>query len=270
MSATEKAFDAAALNYDKEFTNSAIGVLQRNRVLEYLDQNIEHQNPSLNILELNCGTGYDALYFLERGHSVLATDLSNEMLTATKKRGRNYLESGQLKAQRLDLNNIGALPKDNLFDLVFSNFAGLNCLDASSLQKAVISIAQQLKPGGRFVSVLLSRSCLWEQLYFTLKREPQKAIRRKSKEAVSAQVSGGLVDTYYYDPNEFYEMARGSFEKIGLIPIGVCIPPSYLEPAFQKRPRALAFVNKLEKIVGHFSLLADRADHYLIDLKKPN
>lgn len=270
METTEKAFDAAAQNYDQDFTQSAIGKLQRKRVLDYLDRQFNFQQSSLDILELNCGTGYDALYFLERGNNVLATDLSEEMLNSTKSRCRKYLETGKLKVERLDINKINGFQPQSSFDLVFSNFAGLNCLDSASLQKATKRIAKLLKPNGRFISILLSRSCIWEQLYFGLKGDSKKALRRKSKEAVSAHVSGIYVDTYYYNPEEFFELGHQQFEKVGLFGIGITVPPSYLEPAFQKRPGALSFLNKLEELVGHFSLLADRADHYLIDLKKTN
>jgi len=270
METTERAFDEAAKNYDQDFTQSAIGKLQRKRVLDYLDRQLGSLENPLNILELNCGTGYDALYFLEGGHSVHATDLSEEMLNATKSRCHKYHETGELIVERLDINDITAFRPQTPFDLVFSNFAGLNCLGPDALQKAIIRIGQLLKPGGRFISILLSRSCVWEQLYFGLKGDAKKALRRKSKEAVAAHVSGIYVDTYYYNPEEFWELGNQQFEKIGLFGIGIAIPPSYLEPAFQKRPKALSFLNKLEELVGHFALLADRADHYLIDLKKPN
>jgi len=198
MAATENAFDAAAQSYDQDFTQSAIGKLQRGRVLKYLDQQFGSNKGSLKILELNCGTGYDALYFLKKGHSVVATDLSGEMLAATESRCRQFVENGKLTIERLDINEIEQFGSDVSFDLVFSNFAGLNCLEKGSLQKANKRIYQLLKPGGRFVSILLSRSCMWEQLYFGIKGEPQKALRRKSTEAVSAHVSGLCVDTYYW------------------------------------------------------------------------
>lgn len=270
MLSTEKAFNAAAHSYDQDFTLSSIGKLQRARVLSYIENNIELNKKPLNILELNCGTGYDALHFLERGHSVMATDLSMEMLSATKKRTEKYISSGLMNVMRLDLSDPSQFPSNQKFDLVFSNFAGLNCLEKSSLQEVINKVADVLKPNARFVTIMLSRSCLWEQLYFTLKRKPEQALRRKSVGPVSAHVSGEYVDTYYFSPDEFYSISEGRFEKVGLRPIGIFIPPSYLEPAFQNRPKALAILNTLEKRVGHFSLLADRADHYLIDLKKLN
>ncbi len=38
----------------------------------------------LDILELNCGTGEDAVLFSEKGFNIVATDVSEEMLKVTQ------------------------------------------------------------------------------------------------------------------------------------------------------------------------------------------
>ncbi len=86
-------FDAtASLQYDKEFTYTSIGKFQRNNVHSYLREILPENNP-INILELNCGTGEDALFFLKNGHKVLATDLSEEMLHITKNKTSFFKEN---------------------------------------------------------------------------------------------------------------------------------------------------------------------------------
>ena len=59
---TASGFDASATTYDTSFTNTEIGRLQRRRVYKYLNRYLNTSEP-LNILELNCGTGEDALVY---------------------------------------------------------------------------------------------------------------------------------------------------------------------------------------------------------------
>ncbi len=78
----QQAFDTIAEEYDTSFTNSIIGNAQREIVWSYLEKTLP-KNKNLNILELNCGTGEDALWFAKKGHKVLATDISEKMLEIT-------------------------------------------------------------------------------------------------------------------------------------------------------------------------------------------
>ncbi|NNJ54292.1 MAG: class I SAM-dependent methyltransferase, partial [Ignavibacteriaceae bacterium] len=69
------AFDSVAENYDATFTQTKIGKAQREIVWGYLESVLIDKD-NLKILELNCGTGEDAVWFSKKGHTVLATDVS--------------------------------------------------------------------------------------------------------------------------------------------------------------------------------------------------
>ena len=76
-------FDIAAQHYDTNFTFSKIGKAQRKMVFRYLNSIINNNN-KLSILELNCGTGEDAIHLNKMGHNVVATDISEEMIKTAK------------------------------------------------------------------------------------------------------------------------------------------------------------------------------------------
>ena len=76
-------FDIASAQYDTAFTFSKIGKAQRKMVFKYLNP-ILTQRQKLSILELNCGTGEDAIRFAQLGHHVLATDISEGMINVAK------------------------------------------------------------------------------------------------------------------------------------------------------------------------------------------
>ena len=52
-------FDGMAADYDRAFTASAVGKLMRSAVQRRLDVAFK---PGERVLELNCGTGEDAIY----------------------------------------------------------------------------------------------------------------------------------------------------------------------------------------------------------------
>ena len=78
-------FDALAADYDRSFTASAIGQRMRAAVWRRLDTAFA---PGERVLELNCGTGEDAVHLAERGVRVLATDVSPASSPAFRARHR--------------------------------------------------------------------------------------------------------------------------------------------------------------------------------------
>ncbi len=95
------------------------------------------------------------------------------------------LEDPQLRAIRFQVLDARTWPswvaEEPPFDLVFSNFGGLNCLSLQQLSALAPHIDTALKPGGYFVAVVMGRFCWWETLYFLLKGKWASAFRR-SKE----------------------------------------------------------------------------------------
>src|ERR1700722_6109350 len=85
-SAAGTAFDHLAEDYDQIFTNSLIGRAQRNAVWKVLTETFSQND---NILELNCGTGEDAIFLAGSGISVLACDASRQMIVRAKERLRH-------------------------------------------------------------------------------------------------------------------------------------------------------------------------------------
>ena len=71
-------FDNIAPFYDELFSDTKIGLYLKQIVWNYLDENLPKSE--LNILEINCGTGVDAIYLAHKGHNVIATDQSAEMI----------------------------------------------------------------------------------------------------------------------------------------------------------------------------------------------
>ena len=254
-------FDKAAQNYDDTFSNSEIGKLQRNVVHYHLKKLLSNQQ--LNILEINCGTGEDAIWLAQKKHIVIATDISNEMIVVAKTK-----ESYQnLNFEQADITSITEKFKDKKFDLIFSNFGGLNCLDKNELSHFLNSVSTILSEKGKLILVIMPKNTLWEKVYFILKGKFKTAFRRTKKVAF-ANVDGISVPTYYYNPKDIVNLSKSSFDCLAIKPVGFFIPPSYLEPFFKNKKGFLRLLNSLESKIKNWSFLSKYADHYLIVLQK--
>ncbi len=255
-------FDTYAHLYDVHFTLSPIGMAQRrivhNRLLPLLNKNQA-------VLELNCGTGYDAFEIAKHVGSVLATDASPAMVAECEFKLRQqtsgHLGFKVMRVQEAD-GSLGAS------DFVFSNFGGLNCLSPSEMERFAHSCRQNMKPGSELFLVIMGRHCLWEKLYFLWKFDPARAFRRKKKEGTPAQIEELEVMTWYYSPNELRRLFAPGFKLKACGPVGLFVPPSYLNPFFENRRRLLKVLQGLDRIFCKFKWTADYADHFYIHLKK--
>src|SRR5260221_9292896 len=71
-------FDAAAAGYDAAFSDSVCGRALRESVWRRLEP---HVHGAINLLDLGCGTGEDAIWLARRGCNVVAVDNSTAMLS---------------------------------------------------------------------------------------------------------------------------------------------------------------------------------------------
>lgn len=257
----EASFDNAAQNYDDTFTNSEIGKLQRNVVYYHLEKLLSSQKQ--NILEINCGTGEDAIWLANKKHIVIATDISNEMIAVAKSK-----ESHQnLNFVTADINSISEQFESKKFDAIFSNFGGLNCLNYDKLSRFLDSVSTILSEKGKLILVIMPKNTLWEKVYFMLKGKFKTAFRRTKKVAF-ANIDGISVPTYYYNPKDIVNLSKSNFDCLNVKPVGFFIPPSYLEPFFKNKKGFLQFLNTLESKIKNGSFLSKYSDHYLIVLQK--
>jgi ubiquinone/menaquinone biosynthesis C-methylase UbiE len=265
---TDGAFNQMATDYDDVFTNSKIGQLQREKVWGYLNKNIRFGD-NFRVLELNCGTGEDASIFAQKGCRVTATDISSEMLNISRAKAEKLGVSAAIEFKTLDINNIEEYLFENKYDLVFSNFGGLNCVSEKSIRLLKSTLTSILKPDGRFIAVVMPTKCMMETIYFLLRFEVGKAFRRGKKQVEWKNNQGEVSMIHYYSPNEFRDSFKEVFEMKTLLPIGLWIPPSYTEQFFNRHGSILGALKSME-YVSKFSFLSSISDHYLIDFKLKN
>jgi SAM-dependent methyltransferase len=260
MNATSP-FDVLAQTYDADFTTSGIGQLQRERVWHYLDPLLKEMGGALSILEINCGTGTDALRLANMGHKIIATDASAAMIEQAKLKSGNDVEFITCAFEQLPAALAG-----KKFDLIFSNFGGLNCVDSEALKKLCDDLSALTTANGKLFFVLLSDRCAWEMIYYGIRAKFGQAFRR-FKKAVDFTAGDKTMPVYYYSPGKLKHCFANHFFMQQKFPVGLFIPPSYLEKKFSAPSKRLNRLNKLEYKFGH-SFLSRFADHYCCIFQK--
>ena len=259
-------FDVIANIYDQSFSNTLIGKAQRDIVWKYLDQHLPAK--PVSILEINCGTGEDAIYLANKGQSVLATDVSPQMIQIVEQKISTNNLSNKIETAVWDLNN--PFPFSNKkFDLIFSNFGGINCLSPDAIKKLNTTCSQLLNENGKLIFVVMGRFCLMETIYFLLKGKFKSAFRRSTKKPVKAKLGGeAMIDIWYYKSSELRNKFSGDFKYITKQPIGLFVPPSYLENYISKRKKLFGLFLKADHALASTGFLSSLSDHYIIELHK--
>lgn len=254
------AFDAIAAEYDVLFTESRIGQAQRDAVWKVIDCVFR---PGQRVLEINCGTGADAVHLAGRGVYVHACDASAAMVEIA---GRRVQRAGaQVTVERRAIEELSSVA--GLYDGVFSNFGGLNCVE--DLGGAIAQIDRLLRPGGNIVLCYLGPICAWEVAWYLSCGEPRKAFRRWRRNGGRAQLGNGdsFVVRYPSVRALLGSFGRG-FRLMEHRGVGVFVPPSYVERLAIAHPRAVDAARRLDRAVSAWPVFRSVADHVLLHLRK--
>ena len=250
----KSAFDEIAAAYDARFTSSKIGTLMREAVWRHTDRRFQ---PGSRVLELNCGTGEDAIHLAKLGIRVLGTDASAEMLkVASAKIAREQL-SHLVEVRTLAWEQLDSLPESD-FDGALSNFGGLNCLQ--DLPSAAAALAKRLRPGAPVLLCAMGPWCVWEWAWYLLHGQPSKAFRRLR----SAEWRG--IEVRYPSIGAVKRAFAPQFQFKRASAIGALLPPPYAEKMAARWPAFVESLNRWERRAESLPPLPSLADHYLIEL----
>lgn len=254
-------FDAMATDYDSSFSQSAIGQHLRAAVWRRLDTAFE---PGERVLELNCGTGDDALHLARRGVAVFATDNSPRMLAATRAKVVRAGLGHAVKVAPLAIENL-ALGQARLrgpFDGVVSNFGGLNCVD--DMAGVARGLAAIVRPGGRALLCVMGPAVPWEWSWYLAHGRPGKAFRRLRPGG--AQWLG--LKVRYPTPGSVRRAFAPHFVQRRLAGLGALVPPPYAAAWAARHPRLLAALDRWERRIETIPPLPWLADHFLIEFER--
>lgn len=276
-----KAFSKQSLGFDEYDAGNTIIQYKRQRVWEHVLRHLPPAGaapalgaapasgaaPAVSILELNAGTGTDASFFARQGYRVHATDIAPGMQEKLREKVRLQGLTDKVSTELCSFTALDALQARGPYDLIFSNFAGLNC--TGELDKVLRSFAPLLKPGGQVTMAILPGFCLWETLLL-LRGRFRTAFRRlvSGRKGTKSHVEGHYFRCWYYSPSYVIRTLADSFDCISLEGLCTIVPPSYIEHFAERHPVAYRRLRAREdkwkdkwpwKFIG---------DYYIISFRK--
>lgn len=214
-----EAFSLTAEKYDRFAEDHPNLSRMRSKVYAHL---MRHLKPGSRILELNAGTGTDAVFLARQGYFIHATDIAPGMLQRLQDKVLQQRLEQRITVQEcsfLELEKIERGP----FDAVFSDLGGLNCLP--DLQPVVEKLPALLKPGGLVVWVLMPPICLWE-LGWAFKGDLKYAFRRLSAQGTQAHLEGKYFTIYYFNPRQVISLFQPRFTLLEVEGLSIFAPPA--------------------------------------------
>ena len=250
-------FDALAARYDASFTDTELGRRYRNAVWRRFAACFP---PGGRVLELNCGTGADAVELARRGVSVLATDIAPAMVERTAAKAAAAGLADRVTTRVLDVADLGQLVgEEPNFDGALSNFGGLNCV--ADLAAVAGDLAAVLRPGAKALVCLMGPYVPGEWLWFLAHGQPRKAARR-----LASPVLWHGVEIRYPSVGQAKRAFRPAFQVSRTWGLGGLLPPPAAESCATRQPRLVELLDTVERRFETFPLLARLADHYVLEL----
>jgi len=220
--------------------------------------------PGAWVLELNAGTGTDAVHLARRGYRVHATDIAPGMLA----RIRDKVAAGGLEdrvsvqaCSFLELDAVGVGP----FDCVFSDLGGLNC--AADLVPVARGVDRLLAPRGTVVAVVMPPVCLWE-LALAVTGQFRLATRRLARAGTRAHLEGRWFTVHYFTPRRVIAAFGPGYEALAVRGLSVLTPTAESKNLAKRHPsvyRALAWLD--DRVVGH-APLSRWGDFFIVVLRR--
>ena len=255
------AFSKQSSVFDEADTRNEILKWMRSRVRENA---LKLWKPGEQILELNAGTGIDAIFFAQKGFYVHATDNAPGMLDVLKSKVTALQLADKITTRQCSFLELDKINGER-FDHIFSNFGGLNCTDR--LDRVISSFSSLLKPNGTVTLVIMPPVCPWEIL-FLLKGNSKLAFRRLKNGGTPSHLEGINFTTWYYTPRDIKEMLGKKYSTLSITGLGITVPPPFMEDFPRKHPGIYKRLISLENSIATRSPFHSWADHFIFSAKK--
>jgi ubiquinone/menaquinone biosynthesis C-methylase UbiE len=255
-----EAFSRQSVSYDIADSKNAILQWMRQQVYRHC---MKYFSEGESILELNCGTGIDAVYFAEHGLKIYATDISDEMLNELRRKVELKNLQGSITVQKCSFTELQSIPEKK-FNHIFSNFGGLNC--TKDIDKIIAQFKNLLSPGGIVTLVIMPAICPWE-IALALKGNFKTAFRRFKKNGADSNVEGIHFSSYYYSPSRLIRFFGEDYRLKELRGLASLVPPPYHENFPARYPRLFKSLQRADEKLSRRFPFNWWADHFILTMQ---
>ncbi len=255
-----EAFSRTAEKYDSFADDHPHLTRMRNKVYDHIGRLLPRGS---RILELNAGTGTDAVALAQRGYFVHATDIAPGMLARLQEKVQKLGLGNQITFQQCSFTNLGEV-QGGPFDAVFSDLGGLNCIP--NLTPVIKSLPKILKPNGLVTWVLMPPVCLWEMAE-VFRGNFRLAFRRLSKSGVRSHLEGLYFDIYYFTPRQVLEWFGDDFSLAALDGLSVITPTAESKNLAKQYPRLYRALAWLDDRLSTRRFWREWGDFYILSVR---
>ena len=174
-----------------------------------------------SLLELNAGTGQDAVELVNSGYRIHATDIAPGMLAEIDAKIATLGLADRLSSQYCSFTKLDQIT-GGPYDGIYSNSGGLNCTD--ELPAVIAALPRLLRPGGRVTWVIMPRICPWELA--VAPKDWRVGTRRLHRDGVIAHVEGVYFRTWYYPAAQVRKLFGPRFRPVRQEGLSVFTPPA--------------------------------------------
>jgi ubiquinone/menaquinone biosynthesis C-methylase UbiE len=255
-----EAFSRTAEKYDAFAEDHPHLTRLRKKVYEHISRLLPRDS---RIVELNAGTGVDAVELARRGYFVHATDIAPGMLERARDKMKRSGLRDRITVQECSFTETVKI-QGAPFDAVFSNLGGLNCI--ADLSPVIKQLSKILRPGGIVTWVLMPHICLWEMAE-VFRGNFRVAFRRFSHLGVTTHLEGLHFDVYYFSPHQVIKWFGDDFDLLALEGLSVITPTAESKGFAKLYPRLYRNLSYLDdKLSPHWPWYG-WGDFYILSLR---
>ncbi len=256
----DRAFSAQAPLFDD--------IQRRDPTLEWMRSVVHRQaeryfRPGETIIDINAGTGIDALHFADRGLSVHAMDIAEGMVAQIRSKVTGSGRENIITVERRSFEELDGLAPRR-FHHLFSNFGGLNCIpDLTTVARNAPKI---LHPGGTVTVVIMPPVCPWE-IAALVNGKPRIALRRLQRNGVRAHIEGEYFTTYYHTVGAVRRAFGPEFVTEELRSAAFFTPPPSLARFPKRFPRVIRFLQRCDERFSQLPPFNRCGDQFILTLR---
>ncbi len=218
------------------------------RLRQIVYAQVEHFVPKGGrILELNAGSGIDAIELARRGFYLHATDIAPGMLARAQDKINRLGLQEMVTLQECSFTNLEQI-QGAPYDAVFSNLGGLNCIP--DLRPVIQQLPSVLKQSGIVCWTVMPRFCLWE-LAEVFRGHPRLALRRLRRYGTQANLEGLSFRVYYFTPRQVIQWFGNHYRVLALQGLAVFTPTAESKNFAKRHPHLYHALAWLEDHLAH-------------------
>lgn len=255
-----EAFSRTAEKYDAFAEDHPHLTRLRGKVYAHLGRFLP---PGARLLELNAGSGVDAVHLAQQGYFVHATDIAPGMLARFRDKVDRLGLQEHVTLQECSFTELEKV-HSGPFDAIFSDMGGLNCIP--DLSPVVQSLPKLLRPGGIVTWVLMPQVCLWEMAEI-FRLHPKLAFRRFARAGTRSHLEGLYFPVYYFSPRQVLRWFGEAYQLLSLEGLSVITPTAESKNLAKRFPRIYKTLAWLDDRLSPHAPWSGWGDFYILSLR---